>query len=115
MANVTLRAFSSESAAKTYFTNKVVESQNVDGVMIKIAGEIVYRQDNGGYTDLTQGQPCYLIVSYSRGTGIQVDSGSDAGGDQAVDSDTKKEEEPAGGDTGTGDAEGDTEPPGDGS
>lgn len=86
MSNVMLRAFTSESQAKDYFNNKVVEATGVDGVMIKSASEIVFRKDGGGYSDLTENSRCFLVISFPHGTSIQIDSGSNSnGGNEGAD------------------------------
>ena len=83
MSNILIRAFTDETLAKNCFQNEIVESEIVDGIFIKTAGMALARKLPGGaFVDLTDGDACYLVISYNRGTGIQVDSGTSA--DQAA-------------------------------
>lgn len=76
MSTVMLRAFSSESQAKDFFNNKVVEATGVDGILVKTASEIIFRKDGGEFVDLSENSQCYLVITYPHGTSIQIDSGS---------------------------------------
>lgn len=79
MTNILIRGFTDEAQAKNCFQNEIVESENVDGIFIKTAGMTAFRKlPGGGFVDLTEGDACYLVIGYNRGTGIQVDSGSPA-------------------------------------
>lgn len=78
MIDIVLRAFTNEGAAKTYFDNKIVESGEVDGILIKSPAILRFRKDAGNFETLGDGEGLHLVITYPNGTGVSVDSGPPA-------------------------------------
>lgn len=76
--------FSTEENAKAFFANSIVESEAIDGFMLKRSGYFSIYKNEAYKSDLDSSEEVYLVISYPKGTGFAIDGSSAAPAEESA-------------------------------